>query len=226
MFALAALLSVSSIGWPLIQTRIPAINDALQAAASSRIGWFFVGIIPAFVGGMLLSDSLRRRREITRLPSKWLPIFKAMETLARQDLLDRYQYVGKQISDILDERLPLERRLTELETPGPIVSALERSEIAQEYARLSAQRDATRKNRRKSIQTAENCSEALRSNIEAQLRKGDLLAKGFFAPHRPGALEKIIPTEEWRFLSLDDTGNQALGPNFEYIAVLIGKPGR
>lgn len=168
MFALAALLSVSSIGWPLIQTRIPAINDALQAAASSRIGWFFVGIIPAFVGGMLLSDLLRRRREITRLPSKWLPIFKAMETLARQDLLDRYQYVGKQISDILDERLPLERRLTELETPGPIVSALERSEIAQEYARLSAQRDATRKNRRNGFRppkiVAKLCDQILRLN--------------------------------------------------------------
>ena len=88
--------------------------------------------------------------------------------LARQDLLDRYQYVGKQISDILDERLPLERRLTELETPGPIVSALERSEIAQEYARLSAQRDATRKNRRNGFRppkiVAKLCDQILRLN--------------------------------------------------------------
>jgi hypothetical protein len=66
----------------------------------------------------------------------------------------------------------------------------------------------------------------LHMNIHSQLREGSLVAKGFLAPHTPGAEERIIPTEEWRFLSLDSDGDQALGPNFEYIALLIGKPGR
>jgi hypothetical protein len=50
-------------------------------------------------------------------------------------------------------------------------------------------------------------------NIHSQLREGSLVAKGFLAPHTPGAEERIIPTEEWRFLSLDSDGDQALGPD-------------
>jgi hypothetical protein len=63
-------------------------------------------------------------------------------------------------------------------------------------------------------------------NIFAQLQQGKLIAKGFFAPHTAGEQERIIPTDEWRFLSLDDQADQALGPNFEYLALLIGKPDR
>jgi hypothetical protein len=65
MFGLAVLLAVASIGWPYFETKIPLVSEALQAITSSRIGWFFAGIIPAFVSGMLVSDNLRRRRETT-----------------------------------------------------------------------------------------------------------------------------------------------------------------
>src|SRR5712671_5928574 len=66
MFALAALLTASSVGWPYFESRIPLISDALQVVASSRPGWLLMGIVPAFVGGMLLSDAIRRRRETTK----------------------------------------------------------------------------------------------------------------------------------------------------------------
>jgi hypothetical protein len=218
MFGLAGILSVICVGWPYFETRTPMVSGALLAVASTRIGWFFIGVMPAFVGGMLLSDSLRqRRRKANALPTKWMPIFMAMETLARQDLLDRYRYVDRQISDLLDERMPIENRLLELEGDDPEHSA--------EYAALKAAQDDSKERSNEWITTAEDCSEALRSNIQVQLRRGELLAKGFLAPHVPGVLERIIPTEEWRFLSLDDRGNQAIGPNFEYIALLIGKPG-
>jgi hypothetical protein len=76
------------------------------------------------------------------------------------------------------------------------------------------------------ILTQADCDEALRMNIFGQLQAGRLIAKGFLAPHTPGDSERIIPTDEWRFLSLGDQADQALGPNFEYIALLIGKPAR
>jgi len=93
MFGVAALLAIASIGWQYFESRIPYINDVLQTTALSRIAWFFMGIIPAFVAGMLLNDSQRRRRETSKKPSEWKSIFTAMETLARKDLIDRYRYV-------------------------------------------------------------------------------------------------------------------------------------
>ncbi len=110
MFALAAFLTIACVGWPYFESRIPLISDALQAVALSRIGWFFVGTIPAFVGGMLLSDFLRRRRPTAKTPTKWMSIFSAMEDLARQDLIDRYEYVKQQAFDNARLAVSLEKR--------------------------------------------------------------------------------------------------------------------
>ncbi len=85
MFGTAALLSISCIGWPYFETRIPLINDALQAVALSRISWFFVGIVPAFIGGAILSDALRRRREITKTSIRWMPVSFAMDSHVKAD---------------------------------------------------------------------------------------------------------------------------------------------
>jgi hypothetical protein len=49
MFGLAALLTMTSVGWPYFEIRIPFLADALQSIASTRIAWFFMGIIPALV---------------------------------------------------------------------------------------------------------------------------------------------------------------------------------
>jgi hypothetical protein len=217
MFALAALLAVASIGWPYFETRIPRLSDALQVVAASRMGWFSVGIIPAFVGGMLLSDTARRRRETTKIPQKWMSTFIAMETLARQDLIDRYQYVYRQMMEAMNKGTALSERMAELENADPILD--------EEYAKLRAEKDEVGEEVRKWMTTEETCTDVLRSNIHDQLRGGKLIAKGFLSPHTPGEAERIIPKEEWRFLMLDEKGDQALGPNFEYIALLIGKPG-
>ena len=61
-------------------------------------------------------------------------------------------------------------------------------------------------------------------NIFAQLQAGQVDREGVPGSHAPGSSERIIPTGEWRFLTLDDEDDQAIGPNFEYIALLIGKP--
>jgi hypothetical protein len=100
-----------------------------------------------------------------------------------------------------------------------------RAEMAERYVKLSTELDVVKAKREVWNTTAEDCLGALQMNIHQQLQKGTLIAKGFLAPHLPGAIEKIIPTEEWRFLILDRHGDQALGPNFEYIALQIGKPG-
>jgi hypothetical protein len=226
MFALAAFLAVACVGWPYFESRIPLFNDALQAVALSRIGWFFVGIIPAFVGGMLLSDVLRRRRrETTKAPTKWMSIFSAMEEFARQDLIDRYEYVRQQVFDNANIAISLERRISALHAAAPAVEGSQRAEVIDEIVKLTPEYDAVCKQSPGLVETEADCREALRTNIESQLLDGELIAKAFLAPHSAGASEKIIPREEWRFLSLDWDGDQALGPNFEYIALLIGKPG-
>jgi hypothetical protein len=226
MFGLAALLFGATVGWPYFESRIPLVNDALRTIVSSRIAWFFMGIIPALVAGMLISDSLQRRREAPNKPSEWKSIFAAMEALARQDLLDRYQYVKQQVFDNAATALALERRVTELSIAAIAVEGSQRSEVVQEYVKISAEYDAVRKQSQPLVNTEEDCREALRTNIHSQLLQGELIAKGFLAPHAPGTSEIIVPKEEWRFLSLDHEGDQALGPNFEYIAVLIGRPTR
>jgi hypothetical protein len=100
----------------------------------------------------------------------------------------------------------------------------DRHEIAIQYSELRKEREKHGQENEKWVRTEENCRDALRINIHAQLFKGDLVARGFLAPHTPGATERSIPRAEWRFLSLDDADDRALGPNFEYIAVEIGRP--
>jgi hypothetical protein len=225
LFALAALLSIASVWWRHLEIRIPLINDVLQAVAASRVAWFFMGIVPALVTGMLLSDLLRHRRSRTARPSKWVSVLAAKDTLARQDLIDRYQYVSRQFHEALEESGGLADQLSELMSKMFSADDPTLFEGAEKYATLAAQKDASGRKFDEWHRTLENCTEALRTNIHDQLRNGSLIAKGFLAPHAPGASERIIPKEEWRFLSLDNDGNQAQGPNFEYIALLIGKPG-
>ena len=62
-------------------------------------------------------------------------------------------------------------------------------------------------------------------NINHQLAAGDLVAKGFLAPHNSGQPEKIIPIQEWRFLKFQADTGKAEGPNgVEYFALMIGRP--
>jgi hypothetical protein len=226
MFALAALLATATIGWRYFDSRIPFINAALQTVVVSRTAWFFIGVVPAFMAGMFFSDLLRRRREAGGKPSEWKSIFGAMEALARQDLIDRYRYVCQQVFDNARSALALERQKSELNIAAIAVEESERREVIDELLRISAEYDGICKQSQPLVNIEDNCREALRANIHDQLLRGELVAKGFLAPHVAGAPEIVIPKEEWRFLSLDHEGDQALGPNFEYIAVLIGRPKR
>jgi hypothetical protein len=226
MFGLAALLFAATAGWPYFDSRIPLINDALRTIVSSRLAWFFMGIIPALVAGMLISDSLRRRREAPKLPTEWSSITSSMETLARRDLIDRYRFVQQQVFDNARTALDLEQKKAELNKAAMVVDESQRSDLIDRLLKTSAEYLAVCKQSQPLVDKEEDCREALRMNLHHQLRQGELIAKGFLAPHMAGASEIIIPKEEWRFLSLDDAGDQALGPNFEYIAVLVGKANR
>jgi hypothetical protein len=95
MFGLAAILAGISVGWPFLEARTPAINNALQIIAQTRVAWLFAGIVPALVIGVRLGEFQRRRK--SKAPSKWLSIFEAMEKFARQDLLDRFAYVEGEV---------------------------------------------------------------------------------------------------------------------------------
>ena len=59
MFALAGILTIVSIGWGSIEPRMPFLGDALTAIASTRIAWFFAGIVPALIVGMRFGDFRR-----------------------------------------------------------------------------------------------------------------------------------------------------------------------
>lgn len=223
MFLLATLLFGATVGWPYLEGRIPLITDALRTIVSSRVVWFVTGIVPALFAGAFINDLMRRRHERPQKPTEWKSIIGAMETLARQDLIDRYRYVEKQVFDNASTALALERRVSQLSAAAIAVEASQRQGVVDEYIKASAEYDAVRKQSQPLVNNEADCREALRTNIHNQLLRGELMAKGFLAPHKPGTAEIIIPKEEWRFLTLDHDGDQALGPNFEYIAVLIGK---
>jgi hypothetical protein len=223
MFSLAAILGGISVGWPFLEARIPAINSALQTIAQTRVAWFLAGIIPAVVAGVRLNEFQRRRK--TKAPNTWLSIFEAMEKFARQDLLDRFSYVESEVFAAARHATQLDDECRTLGLALVSANDEERHEWSEKLAKLTSEKDETYKKHAKWVQTEEDCREALRMNIHDQLLNGSLLAKGFLSPHTPSVPERIIPQEEWRFLSLDWEGNQALGPNFEYIAVLVGRPG-
>lgn len=226
MFVLAALLFGATVGWPYIDRRIPLLNEVLQTVVASRSAWFLIGIVPALVGGMFLSDSLRQRRKTRGQPKEWKSVFSAMETLARQDLIERFQHVKQQVFENARIALDLERRISTLHAAAPAVEESQREEVIHEIVKLDEEYRAMCAQSPGLVDTEADCQEALRANIHAQLLSGQLVAKGFLAPHVAGASKIIIPTEEWQFLLLDDAGDQALGPNFEYIAVQIGMPAR
>jgi hypothetical protein len=83
----------------------------------SRIAWFFAGIVPAVIAGMLLSDLLRRRREshVKVLPPGWVPVMSAKKAFGRPDLRDRYDYVMK-ISAVSVESETLDAQIAALST--------------------------------------------------------------------------------------------------------------
>jgi hypothetical protein len=121
MFGLAALLAIASTGWRYIEARIPLLDGALQAAASSRIVWFVSGIVPALIVGMLIRDQLRRRREshVKILPPGWVSVDTARRTLAQQDLLARYAHVGEEVSHNAEEAVILDAEIAQLERAIP-----------------------------------------------------------------------------------------------------------
>jgi hypothetical protein len=226
MFGLAAVLAAASIGWPSFEDHAPLVNVALQKVALSRVAWFFAGTIPALVIGIHLSDWLRRRRAVTKVPLEWHTLSDAMEKLARQDLLDRYEYVNEQLFDAGCEQIQVEIRIAELQKLRPLAEEKDNLELAERYAILAEEKAKRSEKNSEWARTAANSYDALRINIFAQLQKGELIAKGFVAPHVPGSAERIVPIEEWRLLSLDERGDRASGPDFEYVSLLIGRPVR
>ena len=224
MFVAAVLLAFASVGWPYFESRIPAISDALQATTETRIAWFFAGIIPALVVGMRLAERQRRRNTQVRLPTTWISVGEAMHEYARQDLMDRYEYVLGQSADQALRGEIIDAELATLGAASTISTEEDQEKMSIWISLLTSERDAINASFTKRQERISICSDVLRENIHNQLVAGDLLAKGFLTPHVPGSPESIIPTDEWRFLLLDEDDNKALGPNFEYIAVQIGKP--
>jgi hypothetical protein len=209
-------------GWPYFESRIPAISDALQAMAETRVAWFFAGIIPALVIGTRMTESQRRRKRKHRLPTTWVSITFAMFNYARQDLIDRYEYVLAQSAGQSTRKETIDAELANLET---VPSSKEEQEIISiRISILEDDRSAIKASFMERQDRISICRDVLRENIQNQLMAGSLLAKGFLTPHTPGSPEIIIPAGEWRFLLLDDMDDKALGPDFEYIAFLIEKP--
>jgi hypothetical protein len=224
MFGVAVLLSCASVGWPYFGSRIPAISGGLQAMAETRIVWFFAGVVPALVIGMRVTELQRRRNTQDRLPTTWVSITEAMFKYARQDLMERYEYVLGQSADHATRGELIDAELATLGAASIFSSKEEQEEMSTRISLLKSERSAIHASFMERQESISICGEVLRDNIKNQLMTGDLLAKGFLTPHTPGYPENIIPTEEWRFLLLDDQDDKALGPDFEYIAVLIGKP--
>lgn len=223
MFGLAVVLAALMFGWSFVETHIPTINASLQTAASSRMVWFVMGLLPAFTLGILTRDTLRN---IGTAPHNWMRPITATETLARQDLLDRARYVRGEAGKCFDKLEEISARIETMERAIIYVGEEERAQMARALAELVHEQSAVRADRQKWNGTADDCEEALRLNIHHQLVKGTLVAKGLLSPHVPGQAPRIIPKEEWRLLSLDWDAEQAVAPNFQYEALTIGKPRR
>ncbi|MGA7069787.1 hypothetical protein [Bradyrhizobium sp.] len=223
MFGLAAILAATSIGWPYFERQTPRISELLQAVVASRVVWFFSGVIPAVVFGIRLSEFLRRRRASKAKSITWHPPLEAMEAFARPFLLERLRRIQKQIIELEDESRQVDARVSELQE----ASICEDKKLRQHYVdelliEIAKQKDLSNRSGR-SIDELENCYEAMRADIRAKLSNGHLMAKGFRSPHTPTTPEVMIPMGEWRFLILDYDDDKALAPNFEYIALMIGR---
>jgi len=143
---------------------------------------------------------------------------------ARQDLRDRYEYVIAQSAGQAERGELIDAELATLGAASVFSSKEEQERMSLRISILQSERNTINASFMERHDRISICRDVLRENIQNQLIAGSLIAKGFLSPHTPGSPEHIIPKEEWRFLSLDDEDNKALGPNFEYIAVLIAKP--
>lgn len=63
--------------------------------------------------------------------------------------------------------------------------------------------------------------DAVREDLMQKLRCGELIGKGFVAPHEHGAKAKLIPTREWEFLRLLEQAEVAEGGGITYFQVRI-----
>jgi hypothetical protein len=202
MFAVAIVLGIAAIGWRYIEARIPLLGSTLQATTSSRVVWFFAGIVPALIGGVLLSDLLRRRRENQTkvLPPGWLEVMGAKETFARQDLVDRYAYIRNEIHNVSLEHEALDRQIAALSTA--LVSDVDdatRLQWSEELVKLAEQLRQNREKSKQLIWTQVDCGEALRMNIFAQLQAGQVDREGV-----PGS------SRSWQFGTNYSNGRMAL----------------
>jgi len=201
MFAVAIVLGIAAIGWRYIEARIPLLGSTLQATTSSRVVWFFAGIVPALIGGVLLSDLLRRRRENQTkvLPPGWLEVMGA-RTFARQDLVDRYAYIRNEIHNVSLEHEALDRQIAALSTA--LVSDVDdatRLQWSEELVKLAEQLRQNREKSKQLIWTQVDCGEALRMNIFAQLQAGQVDREGV-----PGS------SRSWQFGTNYSNGRMAL----------------
>ena len=171
---------------------------------------------------MRLSDFLRHRQVMKVKVFKWQPPFEALETFARPKFLEKLSHLRRKASALEDESRKLDARIAELGATAFFDNEDQQRHDRELAAEKAKQIDLTSRFSL-AIEELENFQETLRADIVHKLREGDLIARGFRAPHAPNALEVMIPTAEWRFLILDVDDDKALGPNFEYIALMIGR---
>jgi hypothetical protein len=222
MFGLAAILAVASLGWPYFESRTPRISETLQAIVAARVAWFFSGAIPAIILGMRLSEFLRRRHTPKASVINWQPPLEALETFARPKFLENLSHLRGQISALDHESRKVDDRVSELKEAAFFDREDQKRHDRELVTEKAKQTDLSNRFRQ-AIEELENFHETLRADIVKKLREGHLIARGFRSPHTPTTPEVMIPMGEWRFLILDVDDDKALGPNFEYIALMIGR---
>jgi hypothetical protein len=193
--------------------RVETVMNWLFGIAFHPAYLFMAGLVLGLALGMWMDLVLRKREPKTEnTPLEWLGPSDAIMKFGKRHLIHNLQaYEGernaltKMHSSICDQMEKLE-------------------EGSEQHAALEVQRQAFWNSFAEVQVRYGDCWEALRYEIEYDLRQGRIIGRGFAEPHTPGKPVMIIPTDEWRFLTLDDEDEKATGSSINYIALQIAKP--
>jgi hypothetical protein len=149
--------------------------------------------------------------------------YGALGRFSDRTLFGKYEATEAENREISKKVSMLDKAINETNTMA-IYDAEKREAHVRELMNLSNEKRLAEKRLERLNADHPHLWDSLRRDICEKQRSGILIAEAFFGQHTPGTPPLTIPADEWRFLILDEEDENALGPNFEYIALRIGKP--
>jgi len=185
---------------------------------------FIAGAALGLAVGMWVDTALRRRDLAKPLPpGEWRVPYEAAFAFGDKEKIAKFYEVENRVSETAEKCRALDHEEQGL-SGDSFFNPENREKNFKRIGKLANEQARAREANKSAADFRDALERDLESDVLAELKEGRLVAKGFLSPHIAGKPAMVIPADEWRFLTLDFDDDKAVGPNFEYIALVVGKP--